>query len=229
MLRLFFALQPSAELGVSLLATASPLMTDLQTQRVPLGNLHSTLSFVGAVAPEKLDALCAAAEFISAVEAHAHSAAGLVTTVGQMQVKPGASNVIPGEVNLTLDVRHQTDSVRLGAVQYLQSTAEDLGRLRGIFVSWEVVQETASVPCQPELTALLALAAQSHQHEVLELPSGAGHDAAVLGKITPAVMLFVQCRDGLSHHPDESAKVEDIAVALDVMNDFLQLLAEKHA
>ena len=61
MLRLFFALQPSAELGVSLLATASPLMTDLQTQRVPLGNLHSTLSFVGAVAPEKLDALCAAA------------------------------------------------------------------------------------------------------------------------------------------------------------------------
>ena len=175
------------------------------------------------------DALCAAAEFISAVEAHAHSAAGLVATVGQIQVKPGASNVIPGEVNLTLDVRHQTNSVRLGAAQCLQSTAEDLGRLRGIFVSWEVVQETASVPCQPELTALLALAAQGHQSEVLELPSGAGHDAAVLGKITPAVMLFVQCRDGLSHHPDESARVKDVAVALDVMNDFLQLLAEKHA
>ena len=175
------------------------------------------------------DALCAAAEFISAVEAHAHSAAGLVATVGQIQVKPCASNVIPGAVNLTLDVRHPTDAVRLGAAQYLQSTAEDLGRLRGIFVSWEVVQETASVPCQPELTALLALAAQGHSAEVLELPSGAGHDAAVLGKITPAVMLFVQCRDGLSHHPDESAKVEDIAVALDVMNDFLLLLAEKHA
>ncbi len=175
------------------------------------------------------DALCAAAEFISAVEAHAHSANGLVATVGQIQVKPGASNVIPGEVNLTLDIRHQADSVRLGAAQYLQSTAEDLGRLRGIFVSWEVVQETASVPCQQELTALLALAAQGHSSEVLELPSGAGHDAAVLGKITPAVMLFVQCRDGLSHHPDESAKLEDIAVALDVMNDFLQLLAERHA
>jgi allantoate deiminase len=175
------------------------------------------------------DALCAAAEFISAVEAHAHSVAGLVATVGQIQVRPGASNVIPGEAQLTLDVRHASDSIRSEAVQYLQSTAEDIGRLRGIFVSWEVVQQTDSVPSDPELTAMLACAVQGHQPEVLELPSGAGHDAAVLGTITPAVMLFVQCRDGLSHHPDESAKVEDIDVALDVMNDFLQLLARKHA
>jgi allantoate deiminase len=175
------------------------------------------------------DALCAAAEFISAVEAHAHSANGLVATVGQIQVGPGASNVIPGEACLTLDVRHQSDSVRLEACQHWQGVAESIGRQRGIFVSWEGVQQTASVPCDPELTSLLKRAAQKHQPEVLELPSGAGHDAAVLGTITPAVMLFVQCRDGLSHHPDESANVEDIAVALDVMNDFLQLLAEKHA
>lgn len=175
------------------------------------------------------DALCAAAEFISAVEAHGHAIAGLVATVGRIHVMPGASNVIPGEAHLTLDIRHQTDPVLLEAVQYLQSSAEGIGRLRGVLVSWEVVQQTDSVPCDPELTALLALAAQGHQSEVLELPSGAGHDTAVLGKITPAVTLFVQCRDGLSHHPDESAKVEDIAMALDVMNDFLQLLAEKHA
>jgi allantoate deiminase len=174
------------------------------------------------------DALCAAAEFISAVEAHAHSVAGLVATVGQIQVQPGASNVIPGEAHLTLDVRHASDSIRSEAVQYLQSTAEDLGRLRGIFVLWEIVQQTDSVPSDLKLTALLASAVQGHQAEVIELPSGAGHDAAVLGKITPAVMLFVQCHDGLSHHPDESTRVEDVAVALDVMNDFLQLLAEKH-
>ena len=175
------------------------------------------------------DALCAAAEFIAAVEAHAASIAELVATVGQIQVAPGASNVIPGEARLTLDVRHQNDAARVEAVQYLQSAAEDIGRRRGVFVLWETVMETASVPCDLELTTLLKGAAENHQHEVIELPSGAGHDAAVLGKITPTVMLFVQCRDGLSHHPDESAKVEDIAVALDVMNDFLQLLAEKHA
>ena len=175
------------------------------------------------------DALCAAAEFIAAVEAHAASIAELVATVGHIQVAPGASNVIPGEARLTLDVRHQNDAARVEAVQYLQSAAEDIGRLRGVFVLWETVMETASVPCDLELTTLLKGAAENHQHEVIELPSGAGHDAAVLGKITPTVMLFVQCRDGLSHHPDESAKVEDIAVALDVMNDFLQLLAEKHA
>ena len=174
------------------------------------------------------DALCAAAEFIFAVEAHAHSVVGLVATVGQIQVTPGASNVIPGEAHLTLDVRHQSNSVRLEACQHWQGAAESIGRQRGIFVSWEVVQQTASVPCDPELTALLKRAAQQHQSEVIELPSGAGHDAAVMGRITPAVMLFVPCKDGLSHHPDESAKVEDIAVALDVMHDFLQLLAQKH-
>ncbi len=175
------------------------------------------------------DALCAAAEFIAAVEAHASSITGLVATVGQIQVAPGASNVIPGEARLTLDVRHQNDATRLEAGQYLQSAAEDIGRLRGVFALWETVMETASVPCDSELTALLKSAVENHQPEVIELPSGAGHDAAVMGKITPAVMLFVQCRDGLSHHPDESAKAEDIAVAFAVMNDFLQLLAERHA
>ena len=175
------------------------------------------------------DALCAAAEFISAVETHASSIAGLVATVGLIQVAPGASNVIPGEARLTLDVRHENDAARLEAVQNLQGTAEDIGRLRGVFVTWETVMETASVPCDLELTGLLRRAATGHQHEVTELPSGAGHDAAVMGKITPATMLFVQCHGGLSHHRDESARVEDVAVAFDVMNDFLQLLAERHA
>jgi len=174
------------------------------------------------------DALCAAAEFISAVQAHARSVTDLVATVGQVQVMPGVSNVIPGEARLTLDVRHPSNLARLEACQHLQGVAAVIGRQRGIFVSWEVVQQTASVPCDPELTALLKRAAQKHQPEVIELPSGAGHDAAVLGKITPAVMLFVPCRNGLSHHPDESAKVEDVAVALNVMHDFLQLLAQKH-
>lgn len=174
------------------------------------------------------DALCAAAEFIAAVEAYAASVAGLVATVGQIQVVPGASNVIPGEARLTLDVRHQIDATRAEAVQQLQSSAEDIGRLRGVFVAWETVMETAAVPCDLPLTALLSTAAMEHQSEVTELPSGAGHDAAVLGKITPAAMLFVQCRDGLSHHPNESVKVEDVAVAFEVVNDFLQLLAEKN-
>jgi allantoate deiminase len=174
------------------------------------------------------DALCAAAEFISAVEFYAHSVAGFVATVGQIQVMPGASNIVPGEARLTLDVRHQTDSVRLEACEHLRGMAENIGGQRRIFVSWEVVQQTSAVPCDLELTSLLKCAAQKHQPEAIELLSGAGHDAAVLARITPAAILFVQCRDGLSHHPDESAKVEDIAVALNVMNDFLQLLAQKH-
>jgi allantoate deiminase len=179
--------------------------------------------------PLRRDALCAAAEFIFAVEAHARSSAELVATVGQIQIAPGASNVIPAEAVLTLDFRHPLDALRLEACEHLRGVAEEIGRQRIIFVSWEVVQQTESVPCDPKLTAVLKEATQKHQPAVIELPSGAGHDAAALAALTPVAMLFVRCKDGLSHHPDESARVEDTAVALNVMNEFLQLLAQKHA
>jgi allantoate deiminase len=175
------------------------------------------------------DALCAAAEFILAVENCARSTVGLVATNGEIQAAPNASNVIPGEVTLTLDVRHQTDEVRAAACERLQRSFEDLARRRGVSATWELVQQTPSVPCDRELTGVLKSAAQKYQPDVIEMTSGAGHDAAVMARIVPAAMLFVRCQGGVSHHPDESAKVEDIAVALEVMNDFLQRLAAHHA
>lgn len=175
------------------------------------------------------DALVGAAEFISTVERRARSSAGLVATVGQIHIAPGASNVIPGEANLTLDVRHQLDPERMDACEHLRQTAQEIARRRGLGVTWGLVQETRSVPCDSELSSILKQSARKHQPEVIELPSGAGHDAAVMAGITPSVMLFVRCKDGCSHHPDESANGEDIAVALDVMNDFIQSLVAKHA
>jgi allantoate deiminase len=174
---------------------------------------------------QRRDALAAAAEFIVATENCAQSLAGLVATVGQIEARPGASNVIPGEVVLSVDVRHATDPARQDGCARLQESATRIGEKRNITVEWEVLHDVQSVPCSYELSALLGKAARQHLVEITELPSGAGHDAAVMGDITPVAMLFVRCKGGISHHPDESVTVEDVAVAIAVMNDFLRLLA----
>jgi len=175
------------------------------------------------------DALCATAEYILAVETFARKRSGLVATVGQLCVKPGASNVIPGASTLTLDVRHQQDSVRVASCAALQKRARKIAAARRAKVSWQLVQQTDSIPCSAQFSSLLKRAVKKHQRKAIALPSGAGHDAAVMAIITPAAMLFIRCQDGISHHPDESVKTQDIKVALDVMNDFIRLLAESHA
>jgi len=176
----------------------------------------------------RADALCAAAEFILAVEAHARKKAGLVATVGWIQAEPGAANVIPGAATLTLDVRHQTDAKRQATVAALHTIAHKIARLRKIQLRWQPVQQTPSVHCSPPLTRLLAHAVRHHAPRSVALPSGAGHDAAVMAGLTPTAMLFIRCKEGISHHPDESVKPADVAVALDVMVDFVRQLASEH-
>jgi allantoate deiminase len=174
------------------------------------------------------DALCAAAEFVLAVEKIGREYSGLVATVGKMGIAPNASNVIPGEVILTLDVRHQDDSVREVGRDLLDLSLTEIGGRRQVDAEFQIVQETASSPCSPELSALLRAAAAKHQPEVITLASGAGHDAAVMAGIAPVAMLFVRCKDGISHHPDESVLASDIGVAISVLSDFISLLAEEY-
>ncbi len=172
------------------------------------------------------DALCAAAEFVLAVEALARSLSGLVATVGQVSVQPGASNVIPGQVTLSLDVRHHDDTMREQACRQLAERAHDISLARGILFTWQLLQERGSVPCVPHLTQLLTQAIEEMDYPLLSLPSGAGHDAVVLSELTDIAMLFVRCRGGISHHPAESVTVSDVAVAIQVLERFLQLLSE---
>ncbi len=175
--------------------------------------------------PMKLrqDALCAAAPVISAAES-----CGALATVGQLEVKPGASNVIPAEVVLSLDVRHPLDAARLDACARLKAVAESAADRRRVKLRWQVVQQTKSVACDPALTALMREAVGRHQPRALELPSGAGHDAAAFSALCPVAMLFVRCKGGLSHHPDESVKRGDVAVALEVLRDFILALKRRH-
>jgi allantoate deiminase len=171
------------------------------------------------------DALCAASEFVLAVEAHARATRGLVATVGQLTALPGAGNVIPGQVSLSLDVRHADDSARRQACAELAKHAKDIAKTRGMEVKAQVRHQARSVACDPRLSNLLAQTVKRHQRACVSLPSGAGHDAAAMAAITPVTMLFVRCKAGISHHPDESVSAKDVRVAIAVMNDFLKTLA----
>lgn len=171
------------------------------------------------------DALAGAAEFIRFVESTARLRTPLVATVGTLAVYPGAPNVIPGEAILSLDVRHPRDPARKAALQHLLAEGKAIARRRGLRSTWERTQENGAVACADDLTALLEASVTAVQGDSSRLISGAGHDAVVMAELTPVAMLFVRCRGGLSHHPDEFASPADIAVALRVMLDFLERLA----
>jgi allantoate deiminase len=175
------------------------------------------------------DALAGAAEFILVAEELARQRAGLVATVGTITVRPGAGNVIPGEVTLSLDLRHPRDTPRRAALVVLRSRARRIARGRGLTLAWQAVQDNPAVRCSAGLSAELERSVRAVQGRSLRLVSGAGHDAVVMSALTPVAMLFVRCRDGLSHHPDEFAAPADLEVALRVMVDFLTRMAQRHA
>jgi len=175
----------------------------------------------------RYDALAGAAELVLLVETLARAAPPLVATVGTLSVSPGAPNVIPGEVVLSLDVRHPRDDARKAAIKKLLEAARKIGSRRKLTVKWEPTQENGAVTCSRQLTEMLSQSVRTIQKRNIELVSGAGHDAVVMSALAPTAMLFVRCRDGLSHHPDEYASPSDIAVALQVVEDFIERLARE--
>ena len=172
------------------------------------------------------DALAGAADFVLRAESIARRTEDLVATVGTLRVSPGAPNVIPGSAVLTVDVRHARDSVRRSALRRLLTDARDIARCRGLRCEWRQTQEQGAVACSRALSALMAASVRAVQKKSRTLVSGAGHDAVILSRLTPVAMLFVRCRDGLSHHPDEYAASADLDVALRVLIDFLGRLAK---
>jgi allantoate deiminase len=162
------------------------------------------------------DALCGAAELTLAVER-----CGVVATVGELIVTPGASNVIPGRVSMSLDVRHPDDRRRRAAVKALQTEAKRIASRRGLRLAWTPLRETNSVRCDPALTRLLSKAVARQGLEVIQLPSGAGHDGAALAAICPVAMLFVRCKGGISHNPAESITRADAERAITALSEVI--------
>ncbi len=171
------------------------------------------------------DALTGAAEWIAAVEGHARGVDGLVATIGEATVAPGASNVIPGRVGMTLDVRHLDDAARVAAVAALRERLHAIADARGLEATWSDVEDGGTVPCSEPLTRALEAAVAAAGVRVLRLPSGAGHDAAVIARLCDVAMLFVRCEGGISHNPAEAVTAADVTVAIDVAHRLVDGLA----
>jgi allantoate deiminase len=171
------------------------------------------------------DALAAAAEWIGAVERRALNTPGLVATVGAIQAKPGATNVIARETRVSLDVRHQRDEVRNRAVDDLFHLAEDVAIRRGLTVRWDVLLDQGAVPMDPFLVSQVEQAVSSAGCEPYRMVSGAGHDAMILAEKVPAAMIFLRTPGGISHDPAESVEVGDVAKAIDCGLHLLDQLA----
>jgi len=175
------------------------------------------------------DAMAAAAEWICSVEKLALKTPGLAATVGRVETRPGAGNVIAGDVIASLDVRHAEDAIRRGAVSELLGAASDAAEARGVDVDILRASHEDAVPTDASLSKLLAEAAASVGYTVKTMVSGAGHDARVVAQRLPIAMLFLRSPAGLSHHPDENVLVEDVEAALATSLAFVRLLAASDA
>jgi allantoate deiminase len=156
------------------------------------------------------DALTGAAECIGAVEEFCRSdTSGLVGTVGYIHAMPGATNVIPGQVSFTIDIRAPTDAHRRLAVTDIVRRIEAIAKRRKLSLQLDVTHENRTAPCAPWLQAQIADAISAEGFRVFALPSGAGHDGMAMIDIADIGMIFVRCRGGISHHPDEHVELAD--------------------
>jgi allantoate deiminase len=177
------------------------------------GQSHANVAFIGEAGhagtvphDARHDALAAAAEWVLAVEG--------TGTVGRLEVDPGGRNIIPGRAAMTLDVRDPEDATRRAAVARLRAAAEDIATRRGVDLEWTDVGELEAVAMNEYLGKAWGVD--------VTLPSGAGHDAAMMASIVPATMLFVRCGGGISHNPAESVEEADVAAAIDALERFLR-------
>jgi allantoate deiminase len=201
----------------------------LETMKRPLGVVdaiagQSRLEFIFAgqanhagTTPMHLryDAIAGAAEWITAVERQANKISGLVATVGAIEAKPGATNVIAGEARLTLDVRHGLDEVRTRAVEFLIREAEEIAKRRGLLVSKNILLSQPAVAMDPSLIREIDQAIRKAGCEPHHIVSGAGHDAMILAERVPAAMIFLRTPGGISHDPAESVAIADVAKAIE--------------
>src|SRR6202140_714088 len=171
------------------------------------------------------DALAAAAEWILAVENLAQRTPGIVATVGFVEAKPGATNVIAGEACATLDIRHAADRERTEALDELIRQAESSAARRGVTVKWRALLAQHAVAMDPFLAEQIEHAIQKAGCEPHRMASGAGHDAMILAQKVPAAMIFLRTPGGISHDPAESVHLDDVARALECGQHLLTQLA----
>ncbi|SEO42908.1 allantoate deiminase [Amphibacillus marinus] len=171
------------------------------------------------------DPLACAAELITFIEALIKRENQAVATVGQLSVKPGGINVIPAEVEFTVDLRDLSDQKLDRLVTEIEKKAERIAEKRGIATELNVIEISKAVHTTTTVTELMETVMNEQQLPCIKLPSGAGHDAMILAQVTPIGMIFVRTKEGISHHPAEFATADDLAIAAQVLYDTIIKMA----
>jgi allantoate deiminase len=176
------------------------------------------------------DPLAGAAAMVLAVEQLARADnSDVVATVGTIEALPGAANVIPGEVRFTIDVRSGVESRRNGVAEAILDRLREIAAARTLELDIALVHDLAASPCDPALMDLMDAALVAAGQPMRRLVSGAGHDAMVMAALCPTAMLFIRCRDGISHNPAEHVDPADAEIALKVMLGFIERLGDSRA
>ena len=188
--------------------------------------LYGTASHAGTTPMTmRADAACAAAEIVLAVEQRCNGIAGLVGTVGQLQVPNGSVNVIAGRCEFSLDIRAETDAVRDAAVADIDAAIAAICARRQVAFEVTPLLEAPAAPCAMELQARWAQSIEALGLPVHHLPSGAGHDAMIMARHVPTAMLFTRCGNGgISHNPLETMTADDAQLAAQVLDQVLREL-----
>ncbi|GGG16559.1 Zn-dependent hydrolase [Paenibacillus abyssi] len=163
------------------------------------------------------DPLAAAARLMSYFEEEASKYPNAVATVGTISVKPGGVNVIPGQVEFTLDLRDIDEEARDEVESRLIDFANKVCEERGVDFHLETLQRVPPVPCSEPLQQVIRQAVRQEGLEDFCLPSGAGHDGMQFKELCPVGMIFVRSKDGVSHNPAEWSSKEDCGQAADVL------------
>ncbi len=163
----------------------------------------------------RFDAVACAAEWILLVERMGKDVEALIATVGSVQAKPGAGNVIAGEARVSLDVRHRDDGVRTRAVEELIRQAESIAARRGLSVRWSSHLNQPAVAMDVSLSVQIEQAIRGAGCTPHRMVSGAGHDAMILAEKIPSAMIFLRTPGGISHDPAEAVAVGDVAKAIE--------------
>jgi len=171
------------------------------------------------------DALVAATEFITKVHDAARQCDGLRATVGTLTLKPAVVNAIPRQAELSLEIRALSDEARAAFASEAQVWGTEIAATRDTGFAMTRSYAQPAVPCAPALIEALESAAHSEGIDAPRLPSGATHDASAMADLGDIAMLFVRCRDGISHRPEEFASPEDMEAAIRITCAFLKDLA----
>jgi beta-ureidopropionase / N-carbamoyl-L-amino-acid hydrolase len=169
--------------------------------------------------PRRRDALVGAARMIDAVNriGHAH-APYACATVGFVEVRPNSRNTIPGHVFFTVDFRHPDDAVLTAMDAELRRACADAAAASGgLEVAVKEFWHFPPTPFDPALVAAVRDAAAAQDYRHLDIVSGAGHDAVHMARVAPSAMIFVPCKDGISHNEIEDAKPADLAAGCNVL------------